>query len=86
MIVKRVVGSKGQVVIPKDIREQLGVKPGSEIIFEVEGNRVTLKPRREPEDIVEEYVSVITPKLKEKVQLEQIIEEEALEEIELRGQ
>ena len=36
MNIKRVMGEKGQVVVPKDIREHLGIRPGSEVVFEVE--------------------------------------------------
>ena len=84
MIVKRIVGPKGQVVIPKDIREHLGVKPGSDVIFEVRENEVVIKPGKAPEDLVGEYVSIVTLKLKNKIQLEEVIEEEAAEEIALR--
>jgi AbrB family looped-hinge helix DNA binding protein len=36
---------KGQVTIPRDIREQLGIKPHSEVEFVVEGSRVYLRKR-----------------------------------------
>jgi len=81
MIVKRIVGPKGQVVIPKDVREHLGLEPGSDVIFEVRENEVVIKPSRAPEDLVDEYVSIVTSKLKNRIQLEQVIEEEAAEEI-----
>jgi AbrB family looped-hinge helix DNA binding protein len=81
MIVKRTIGSKGQVVIPKVVRNHLGVEPGSEVIFEVKENEIVIKPSKAPADIVDEYVSIITSKLKNRVQLDQIIEEEAVEEI-----
>ena len=81
MILKRKIGSKGQVVIPKDVRQYVGVEPGSEVIFEVREDEVVLKPSRAPADIVEEYVSIVTSKLKNRIQLDQMIEEEALEEI-----
>jgi AbrB family looped-hinge helix DNA binding protein len=38
---------KGQVTIPKRIRDHLGVGPGSEVDFEIEGPAVHLV-RREP--------------------------------------
>ena len=40
MRIKREVGEKGQVVLPKDIREHLNIKPGSGIVFEVRGDEV----------------------------------------------
>ncbi len=40
------VGAKGQVVIPKDIRERAGIHPGTEVDFELEGERILVVPRR----------------------------------------
>jgi antitoxin PrlF len=37
------VSSKGQVTIPKEIRETLGISEGDRVIFETEGNHVTLR-------------------------------------------
>lgn len=37
------VGIKGQVVIPKAIRDEIGIEPGDEIIFEPDGNDVRLR-------------------------------------------
>jgi len=37
------ISSKGQVTIPKKVRETLGATPGDLIAYEVEGNVVTLK-------------------------------------------
>jgi antitoxin PrlF len=36
------VTSKGQVTVPKAVRDALGIKQGDEIVFRVEGNRVVL--------------------------------------------
>ena len=36
------VTSKGQVTVPKAVREALGIKEGDEILFHVEGNRAVL--------------------------------------------
>lgn len=37
------VGIKGQVVIPKAIREEIGIKPGDEVTFEPDGSEVRVR-------------------------------------------
>jgi AbrB family looped-hinge helix DNA binding protein len=37
------VSTKGQVTIPKAVRDRAGIGPGSEVEFAVDGNVVTLK-------------------------------------------
>lgn len=37
------VGVKGQVVIPKAIRERIGIRPGDEVAFESEGDEVRIR-------------------------------------------
>jgi len=37
------VGTKGQVVIPKTIREEIGVEPGDEVAFETDGMEVRIR-------------------------------------------
>ncbi len=39
------VTSKGQVTIPRDLRELVGIAPNSEVIFGVEGGVITLAPK-----------------------------------------
>ena len=39
------VGPKGRVVIPADIRRELGIQEGSELVALVEGEAVVLVPR-----------------------------------------
>lgn len=46
MELERTISEKGQVVIPKDMRKQLGLKPGSEILFEVNGKSVIIRPKK----------------------------------------
>ena len=41
------VTSKGQVTIPQDVRRRLGIEPGSEVDFEVDGDAVRLVRRPE---------------------------------------
>ena len=38
------VGAKGQVVIPKDLRDRLGLQPGTEVDFEQDGAAVRILP------------------------------------------
>ena len=52
------ITSKGQITIPSEIREQLGLTPNSEVVLAVEGNTVRVsraapevslaKPKRRP--------------------------------------
>jgi AbrB family looped-hinge helix DNA binding protein len=37
------VGAKGQVVIPKGIRDEIGIKPGDEVTFGVAGTEVRVR-------------------------------------------
>jgi AbrB family looped-hinge helix DNA binding protein len=39
------VSAKGQVVIPKEVREALGLRPGTRLRVEVEAGRIILTPR-----------------------------------------
>lgn len=39
------VTSKGQVTIPRDLRDLAGIEPGSEVVFGIEGGKVTVMPR-----------------------------------------
>lgn len=38
------VSSKGQMVIPASIREELGIEPGTRVAVRLEGTRVILEP------------------------------------------
>jgi len=61
MIIKREIGEKGQVVIPRDIRDHLGLKKGIKVIFEVKDDEVIIK-KENNEKFLEEFLN--TPKLK----------------------
>jgi len=39
-----IISTKGQLVIPADIREALGIGPGTKVVLTVEGGRIILQP------------------------------------------
>lgn len=39
--------SKGQVTVPREVRERLGLKQGDSLVFEIEGSTITLVPPEE---------------------------------------
>lgn len=45
------VGPKGQVVIPKRIRDQLGLQPGDEVVFVPQPGGVRVEPARGADDL-----------------------------------
>ncbi len=46
MAVKVVVGKKGCIIIPKSIRELVGIKEGDVLTLTVENGRIVLEPER----------------------------------------
>lgn len=49
------VTSKGQVTIPRDLREIAGIAPNSDVVFAVENGKITIVPknaRKEDKDEV----------------------------------
>ena len=44
------ISTKGQVTIPQEIREQLGLHPGTEVDFQVEGDGVKLVRAKQGQD------------------------------------
>tara|TARA_Y100000310_G_scaffold325511_1_gene389089 strand:+ start:668 stop:928 length:261 start_codon:yes stop_codon:yes gene_type:complete len=85
MIIKREIGEKGQVVIPKDIRKFLDLKEREKIIFELKENEVVLKKEQDPIEVFEDFFNVSgkeikTPSMAIK-ELKKIHEEQYGEEI-----
>ncbi|MGH3089442.1 MAG: AbrB/MazE/SpoVT family DNA-binding domain-containing protein [Rubrobacteraceae bacterium] len=48
MAVKAKITSKGQITIPKEVREALGVKEGDSLVFEVEDGGARVSVERKP--------------------------------------
>jgi antitoxin PrlF len=64
------VTSKGQVTVPKAVREALGIKEGDEIVFRVEGNRAVIA--RTP-DFLDLAGSIRVPAAKRNVAWDDVI-------------
>jgi len=82
MIIKREIGEKGQVVIPKDIRKHLGLDIGVNIIFEVKDDEIIIKKEENAEKFLDDFLNV--PKIKKKInvkKLKRIYEKQYEEEI-----
>jgi AbrB family looped-hinge helix DNA binding protein len=45
------VGPKGQVVIPKEMRDRLGILPGDEVDFALENDAVRIEPVHEMQSL-----------------------------------
>jgi AbrB family looped-hinge helix DNA binding protein len=70
------VGPKGQVVIPKRIRDALGLRPGVDVTIEVRGEEIVISRPKIEGSYTEYYVSTLSPKLKEPIDGKKIITEE----------
>jgi len=79
MYVPKTVGVKGQIVIPGSIRRIFGLRPGSEVAFDVEDGKIVILPRVDSEKFVEDFCSVVKKKLGKRVDLEKLYEEELAE-------
>ncbi len=81
----RVIGPKGQVVIPKELRDRAGLVEGTEVIVELRGDEIVLKrPSPAPGSYVDYFIETMGEKPKRRVDVESILEEEMLERTGLR--
>src|SRR5215203_5449627 len=64
------VSSKGQVTVPKAVRDALGIKEGDEVVFRVEGNRAVLA--RTP-DFLDLAGSIRVPAAKRNVAWDEVL-------------
>jgi AbrB family looped-hinge helix DNA binding protein len=81
MQIKSKLGPKGQIVIPKMVRDFLGLESGDEVVLEVRDKEVMIRRGVDPARFVDDFCSLISRKLKEKVDLEKLLEGEVEERI-----
>ena len=74
---KTTVGPKGEVVIPKEIREQAGLKAYSEVIVDVVDDSVIIR-KIKPDDVsyVDYYSATHSRKLQKKIDMKKITEKQ----------
>ncbi|MEM2934620.1 MAG: AbrB/MazE/SpoVT family DNA-binding domain-containing protein [Methanocellales archaeon] len=73
------IGLKGQVVIPKRIRDALGLRPGVDVTIEVRNGEIVISKPKIEGSYTEYYASTASLKLKEMVDVKKIIAEEVAE-------
>jgi len=55
------LSSKGQVTVPQEIRNRLGVSAGDRIEFVIEGDRTVIRPSRENPDPFAQHMGILGP-------------------------
>lgn len=53
------VDSKGRIVLPQEVRERLGITPGTEVEIHEEGGKAVVEPEDDPERIIERMDQLI---------------------------
>jgi AbrB family looped-hinge helix DNA binding protein len=53
------INSKGQIVIPREIRQRLHLKEGDRVEFVVDGDRTIIRPARAPDNPFERYIGAL---------------------------
>jgi AbrB family looped-hinge helix DNA binding protein len=70
------IGPKGQVLIPNQIREALGLQPGVEVNIEMKGEEVIITRPRINGSYTEYYTQTRAPKLRKQVDMKKLVLEE----------
>ncbi len=70
---KKSVGPKGQILIPKPMREAIGLKPGIEVTVELRDDEIVISKPKVESNYTEYYISTKAPKLKKSVNIKKLI-------------
>jgi AbrB family looped-hinge helix DNA binding protein len=74
------IGEKGQVVIPKELRDLTGIKEGTEVLVDAEDGTVTIRRAGPPtDDYVTYFRSTYSKKLTHELDIKKMLEEERIE-------
>lgn len=53
------VDSKGRIVLPKEVRERLGITPGTEVEIREEDGKAVVRPEDDPDEILERMEELV---------------------------
>jgi AbrB family looped-hinge helix DNA binding protein len=53
------VGAKGQVVLPKEMRDRLGIRPGDEVVFDDREDEIVVRRARSKAEILDDLVGML---------------------------
>lgn len=53
------VDSKGRIVLPQELRERLGITPGTEVAIREEDGKAVVEPEDDPEVIIERMEQLV---------------------------
>ena len=53
------VDSKGRIVLPKELRERLGITPGTEVDIQEKDGKAIVEPEDDPEQIIDRMERLI---------------------------
>ncbi|PYT96271.1 MAG: AbrB family transcriptional regulator [Acidobacteria bacterium] len=59
MAASSTISSKGQITVPLEIRNRLGLKKGDRVEFVVDNGRTTIRPARAPENPFVKYIGAL---------------------------
>ena len=68
------IGQKGQVVIPKQLRDAIGLKPGVEVILELRGDEIVISKPKIEGSYTEYFTTTQVLKLKRLVNIKEIMD------------
>lgn len=74
----RTLGDKGQVVIPKKIRDFFNLRPGVDLEFDIKDGRIIITPV-DSDSFLSDFCSIVRDKLHEPVRFKDIFEKEVEE-------
>ena len=71
------VDSKGRILIPKEVREKTGLKPGTRVVLEVKGEVVLLKAiRKDPSEELDEILGDFEFTRRDRIEAERLLKGE----------